>query len=507
MAKVSKVLTVLGLVSSGFALTAGCARTSNDLVINPGPDGTLIAVGAAVDGQITSGNSTFNFTHSKKISVGVATGGPAPANESESKQFKPASITKLVTTSLGLKTLGPDFVFTTRVSWTPAGDGAAKDLIVVADGDPQVVRARSGNGVAQQEVFNSIVQQLRARGVTRIAGDVSLVSADERHDVAIPANGMEDSDSATCFGAISQSFNFSWNCAALAVDSHGARWLDSAVGFPLEQGSGVAPRFGGDGRVVSFVVGGKGTFSLPIPDVKPWYGRALLAHLAKNGIATDDVTLKMPTGSEAAALKSALPQATANGPSFIVESEPLSALVQYTNKPSDNYFADAIFKTLAAKHGPGTDLRLEGQAAVRDGIAKWLSREPGLTNEIRLVDGAGLSHDNRVTARAYLALLTEFTHEPWFGSLWESLPIAGTDGTLKVKMVGSPAQGRVRAKTGTLNGSYQLAGYVPKYGSNGQITEYVPFVILSAVSPGQRWDVFQLQTDIASKLLKLVNAN
>jgi D-alanyl-D-alanine carboxypeptidase len=82
-----------------------------------------------------------------------------------------------------------------------------------------------------------------------------------------------------------------------------------------------------------------------------------------------------------------------------------------------------------------------------------------------------------------------------------------TDGTLKVKMVGSPAQGRVRAKTGTLNGSYQLAGYVPKYGAGGQIVEYVPFVILSAVSPDQRFDVFALQTDIASKLLKLVNAN
>ena len=191
----------------------------------------------------------------------------------------------------------------------------------------------------------------------------------------------------------------------------------------------------------------------------------------------------------------------------MVESEPLSALVQYTNKPSDNYFADAIFKTLASKHGRGPDLRVEGQAAVREGLATWLSREPELSDEVHLVDGAGLSHENHVTARAYLALLTAFTHETWFPALWDSLPIAGTDGTLKAKMVGSPAQGRVRAKTGTLEGSYQLAGYVPKYAANGQIIQFIPFVILSAVAPNKRFDVFALQTDIASKLLKLVNAN
>jgi D-alanyl-D-alanine carboxypeptidase/D-alanyl-D-alanine-endopeptidase (penicillin-binding protein 4) len=507
MAEVSKILTISILLPLGAAVLASCARTSNELVIAPGANGTMIAVAGAFDGKITSGNSTFNFSHSKKLSIGVATGGPAPADENESKPFRPASITKLVTTSLGLKTLGTDFVFTTRVSWTPAGGGAANDLVIVADGDPQVVRARTGDGVAQQEVFNSIVQQLRARGISRLSGSLTLISADERRDVAIPARGMEESDSATCFGAISQSFNFSWNCAELAVDSRGARWSDPAVGFPLEEGNAFGPRFDSEGRVVSFLFGGSGKFSVPISNVKPWYGRALLAHLAQNGIATDGVSLKSPTGSEAASIRSMLPTPTASGPSFTIESEPLSAIVQYTNKPSDNYFADTIFKTLASKHGLGSDLRVEGQAAVREGIAKWLSREPELVSEVQLVDGAGLSHDNHVSARAYLALLTAFTHEPWFPALWQSLPIAGTDGTLKVKMVGSPAQGRVRAKTGTLNGSYQLAGYVPKYGAGGQIVEFVPFVILSAVSPNERFDVFALQTDIASKLLKLVNAN
>jgi|GEM_PF-3316178 len=506
MSKVSTIAVAL--------LLAACARpNSNELRIAPGPNGTYIAVGTVVTGSVSSGKSTFSFSHSNNLSVGVATGGPEPATESETKPFKPASITKLVTTSLGLKKLGPDFTFVTKVAWTSAGEGLARNLVIVADGDPQVVRERSGDGVAQQEVFKEIVTQLRVRGVSKVEGSLTLVSADERHDSAIPANGMEDSDHTTCFGAVSQSFNFGWNCAGLSVESNGqAVWQDSALQFPLtvSAGSGkisVQPNYDSTGRVASFLLSGRpgsrASFKLPISDVKPWYGRAFIAYLNQSGISAD-VELKTPSGAEASTIKAQIPAPSATGPSFEVVSEPLSSIVQYTNKPSDNYFADDIFKTIAEKHGAGSDLRLEGQAAVREALASWLPSE--LANEIHLVDGAGLSHENHVTARAYLALLTQFTKESWFPALWESLPIAGKDGTLKARMLGSAAQGKVRAKTGTLSGSYQLAGYVPKYRSDGSVAEYIPFVILSAVDPNQRFDVFDLQTDIASKLVRLVNS-
>jgi D-alanyl-D-alanine carboxypeptidase/D-alanyl-D-alanine-endopeptidase (penicillin-binding protein 4) len=523
----SKILTVTGVTFATVAAIS-CSHASNDLVIESGADGTYIALGTEVGGTVTSGNSSFSFQHAKGLSVAVATGGPAPVSESESKLFMPASITKLVTTSLALEELGPDFRFSTRVTWSPgSAQSAARNLTVVADGDPQVVRAISGDGVAQQAVFDSISSQLKARGISKIEGSLILVSADERHDRAIPAEGMEDTDHTTCFGAVSQSFNFNWNCGVLSLApknstrTYLASWTDSALQFPLETnlalGRGqmsITPLFDSNGRVARFSLNGSAglkasTLALPISDVKPWYGRALLSSLEASGVEVNGVSVSLPTGAAAALIFAELPKASAaaGARSFSVVSEPLSDLIEYTNKPSDNFFADDIFKTVAAKHGDGADLREEGQRAVRLAVSHWLSAtgRPELVSEIHLLDGAGLSHENRVSARAYLALLKEFSKQSWFPVLWNSLPIAGQDGTLKLRMLGSAAVGKVRAKTGTLRGAYQLAGYVPRYDARGAIKDYVPFVILSAVDPNQRFNVFNLQTDIASKLLTLVN--
>ena len=104
--------TVSTVLSVGF-LAACSPTTSGDLVVHSGASGTYIAVGAELGGKVTSGASEFSFTHSRGLTVGVATGGPSPVQESESKLFMPASITKLVTTSLALKMLGPDFRFST----------------------------------------------------------------------------------------------------------------------------------------------------------------------------------------------------------------------------------------------------------------------------------------------------------------------------------------------------------------------------------------------------------
>lgn len=508
--RLSKLSTLLLATASALTL-ANCSHATNDeLVITPGESGTFIALGAEVEGSIEGGTSNFDFSKTRGMSIGTAVGGPNAQNKDESKLFKPASITKLVTTALALKTLGKDFSYSTQVYYENGSNASvARNVVVVADGDPQVVRALIGDGVAQQPVFREISAQLRKQGVTRIEGSLSLLSADERRDAAVPADGMDDSDHTVCFGAVAQSFNNAWNCASLISKNGSARWADSNLDYPLEsRGSGgglkLTPVANELGRIAKFIVSGSGATEAPISDVKPWYARTLLSVLNQDGISSEGVTLHVPTGDEAEQMKSSL---SANN-AFTVSSEPLSELVRYTNKPSDNYFADSLFKTVAEKHGDASDLRTEGQAAVRQGVAKWLQAAgaPELSSEVRLVDGAGLSHENRVSARAYMTLLKQFTKEPTFPSLWKSLPIAATDGTLKLKMKCNESNGEVRAKTGTLKGSYQLAGYIPKYASDQRTVEsYVPFVILSSVNPDQRFNVFDFQGKLASNMLKLLN--
>ncbi len=510
----SKISTAILIAASGIAL-AGCSHKGLELQIQPGPSGTFIALGSEVEGSITSGSTTFDFNRSagRGLSIGVAVSGPYPQSKDEAKLFKPASITKLVTTALALKKLGSGFKYSTNIYYKAGtSSSAAKDLTIIANGDPQVVTRLSGDGVAQHALLSEIAARLKEQGISRLEGSLILLSADSRRDAAIPAAGMDESDHTKCFGAVSQSFNYMWNCAALNTRNGNASWVDQNLAFPIVGGSGdgerspARPLFSDIGRVVSFAINGHSNepLQLPISDVKPWYGRALLSVISASGIDTSSVKIETPSASESAQVRANL----TSDNSFAIESDSLSELVKFTNKPSDNYFADTLFKTVAEKNGPGSDLRAEGQAAFQTAIAGWMrtAGHADYANEVHLIDGAGLSHDNRVSARAYMTLLREFTKEPTFASLWNSLPIAGVDGTLKSKMNNTSAVGRVRAKTGTLNGSYQLAGYVPKYAADGTTVEaYIPFVILSAVDAGKRFNVFKLQSELAVSLLKLVN--
>ncbi len=87
-------------------------------------------------------------------------------------------------------------------------------------------------------------------------------------------------------------------------------------------------------------------------------------------------------------------------------------------------------------------------------------------DEYIIIDGSGLSHDNRTTAELQTALLRyAYRNDEVYPMLYESLPIAGVDGTLDSRMKNSPAYANVHAKTGTLNGVSTLSGYVTA--SNG----------------------------------------
>lgn len=124
-------------------------------------------------------------------------------------------------------------------------------------------------------------------------------------------------------------------------------------------------------------------------------------------------------------------------------------------KDSDNLYAESLFYQLGAiNHNRAT-------AENSQHLEKALIERIGLnSNRYRLADGSGLSLYNYLSAECLLQLLRyAYAHPNILSHFLPALPIAGEDGTLKRRMKGTAAEGRVHAKTGTLTGVYSLAGY------------------------------------------------
>lgn len=126
-------------------------------------------------------------------------------------------------------------------------------------------------------------------------------------------------------------------------------------------------------------------------------------------------------------------------------------------KSSDNYYAESMLLNLC-------DLR-EADKWTYDGcrqvVRDMVQRAGGQEGEYTIVDGSGLSHGNKSTPAALTAILRYAYHDKnIYEPLYESLPIAGVDGTLGSRMKGTVACRNVRAKTGTVSGVSTLAGYV-----------------------------------------------
>ena len=137
------------------------------------------------------------------------------------------------------------------------------------------------------------------------------------------------------------------------------------------------------------------------------------------------------------------------------QSLPLAQYLAKMNKPSDNLLAESLFRMLGAVKGHG------GTYAAGAAVAGPFFQSLGIdTGTLTLADGSGVSRRNFVTARAVTRLLVAMHGKPDWKAFYDSLPIAGVDGTLRRRMAGTPAAGNVHAKTGSLTGASCLSGYV-----------------------------------------------
>ena len=133
---------------------------------------------------------------------------------------------------------------------------------------------------------------------------------------------------------------------------------------------------------------------------------------------------------------------------------PLAEDLAHINKVSQNLHAELMIRRVGLVAGSGS---IEDGVAA---IAAMMARAGVPRTAWDLSDGSGMSSYNRVAPRAVAALLRWASAQPW-GAAWRStFPIAGVDGTLARRFRGTPLEGKLFAKTGTLNATNALSGYM-----------------------------------------------
>ena len=102
---------------------------------------------------------------------------------------------------------------------------------------------------------------------------------------------------------------------------------------------------------------------------------------------------------------------------------------------------------------------MEGKGTTKAGARRVRRFARSLGARVRARDGSGLSRRNRAAPKQVGRLLAGMLDHEAEGAFRSSLPVAGREGTLRSRMRGTAAEGRCRAKTGTLSGVSALSGY------------------------------------------------
>jgi hypothetical protein len=142
----------------------------------------------------------------------------------------------------------------------------------------------------------------------------------------------------------------------------------------------------------------------------------------------------------------------------------------------DVYGSEAVFGIANAFWGVGTltgalvGTRWKPQ---RPMLAAMLAAAGLARTQYDFSDGSGMSSYNRVSPRGAVAFLRWAAAQPWGAALRDDLPLAGVDGTLASRFRKTPLEGRLSAKTGTLNAATALTGYMT--GTSGRTFAFAAF--------------------------------
>jgi D-alanyl-D-alanine carboxypeptidase/D-alanyl-D-alanine-endopeptidase (penicillin-binding protein 4) len=331
-------------------------------------------------------------------SVGVVVGPPdAPVVAiGADRRLVPASVTKLVTAAVVAEALPLDAPLETRVYLR----GAVLDGVLTGD----VVVVGGGDpslGVPDPEApLAQITDAVRAAGVRVVTGGV----------VADPSR----------FAGPPWGRGWMW-------DDLAEPWSPAVSGLPYARGLATGPCPGRSGP---------GT---PVDDPAACFALALHGALLAAGLE-----VRTPPRVEAGPVPPAAPLVT-------LQSPPLRELLAVMLQASDNLYAETLWR-LADPARPGTAEGARDRVTARFTALGSPDRAP--------VDGSGLSRYSSLSPQTLVEVAAWIDTQPWGADLVALLPVAGASGTLQGRFVGTAAEGRVQAKTGSMTGVRNLVGWV-----------------------------------------------
>ncbi|MFT4217222.1 MAG: D-alanyl-D-alanine carboxypeptidase/D-alanyl-D-alanine-endopeptidase [Micropruina sp.] len=453
-----RTLAVLVVLCSLF-VQPSTAQASPVLPIATGD----AALTEALDGVLKASSVT-------RATVGVAIADSSSGDElytrSAATAVSPASNMKLLTSAAALDVLGPGYRFGTEVyaPAAPSATGTVSRLYLRGNGDPTLVESD----------LTSLAEQVKAAGVRRVTGAVvgdGSYFDNDRYNDYWNARDYNSSYAAQISGlTLSPSSAFKVGTVQVTYRPGSEAGKKAVLGVVPATASGylklvnkTTTTKAGRGAAIG-VRRTDGTNTVTVS------GRVAL----KRALASATVTISNPARYAAhvftkvlratgitvddSPVTGALPASRVRLASDT--SAPLSSIVRTLLKPSNNGMAEHLIKTLGRSGDqPGT--WADGSARV----LRWLTTTQDVPSTVRIVDGSGLAHRNKQTARVLVRVLQYARTRDWFGTFYDSLPVAGNPdpaigGTLSSRMQGTAAQNNLHAKTGTLSGVTALSGYV-----------------------------------------------
>ncbi len=383
------------------------------------------------------------------------------------KLMMPGSAMKIVTAATAAETLGWDYRFETRiVAMVPIDSGVlGDDLYIVGGGDPSISERSDTPGT-----LRAIARQVREAGITRIEG--GIIGDDDLFDDRGIGDGWTLDNLPYGYSAPTSALEYNEGSADLLIRA-GAQEGDAVTIQVRPDGTDLQV----ENKLVTIAESGNGALTL---QRLPGSSRVLVQGQipAKAAPFVRTASVDNPTRFFASALRKALvaegiqvagdaidideleskPDLTRARTLVSHQSPPLGELVSSMMKVSQNQYAEIFCGTPPRREWVTSGATgAMGAKKAREVLQRWNIPD----DSVVMADGSGLSRYNYVTSEALVRILQVMRGDARHASAFaESLPVAGRDGTLARRLAGTAAEGKVRAKTGTVDNVRAIAGYV-----------------------------------------------